>query len=203
MVTEIAMSHYRVAGLSRFLRLGECVSVDAGDRFQLGEVVQNRRRHRDPEAIRLALRRGDRRARLSRGSPLARAAPGWKGRAIDALGRPIDGGEPLPPGDRVMPLDSEPPPALQRSRLASRSSRESAHRLFHPAMRRQRIGVFSGSGVGKSTLLSMLARAPDFDTVVIALVGERGREVREFLDDALADNRHSAIAVSPPATRAR
>ena len=59
----------------------------------------------------------------------------------------------------------------------------------------QRIGIFAGSGVGKSSLLAMLARAPDFDTVVIALVGERGREVREFLDDTLGDNRASAIAV--------
>jgi flagellum-specific ATP synthase len=67
--------------------------------------------------------------------------------------------------------------------------------LFTPLCAGQRIGIFAGSGVGKSTLLSMLARAPDFDTVVIALVGERGREVREFLDDTLAANRQSAIAV--------
>ena len=67
--------------------------------------------------------------------------------------------------------------------------------LFTPLCLGQRIGVFAGSGVGKSSLLAMLARAPQFDTVVIGLVGERGREVREFLDDTLGDGRASAVAV--------
>ena len=67
--------------------------------------------------------------------------------------------------------------------------------LFTPLCVGQRIGVFAGSGVGKSSLLAMLARATPIDTVVIALVGERGREVREFLDDTLGDNRSSAVAV--------
>ena len=95
-----------------------------------------------------------------------------------------------------MPLDAEPPPALKRSRV--RKPIKSGIRIidfFTPLCAGQRVGVFAGSGVGKSTMLAMLARAPDFDTVVIGLVGERGREVREFLDDALAANRHSAIAV--------
>jgi len=67
--------------------------------------------------------------------------------------------------------------------------------MFTPLCLGQRIGIFAGSGVGKSTLLAMLSRAQGFDTVVIALVGERGREVREFLEDALADNRERVIAV--------
>ena len=195
-VTEIAMSHYRVAGLSRFLRLGECVRVDVGDRFQLGEVVRI-----DDQTV--TLKPFDARcdaaigARAYRAEALSLApCPAWKGRAIDALGQPIDGAGPLPVGDRVMPLDSEPPPALRRTRL--RKPIKSGIRVvdfFTPLCAGQRIGVFAGSGVGKSTMLAMLARAPDFDTVVIALVGERGREVREFLDDALAGNRQTAIAV--------
>ena len=67
--------------------------------------------------------------------------------------------------------------------------------FFSPLCAGQRIGVFAGSGVGKSSLLAMLAQSPDFDTVVIALVGERGREVREFLDDTLSSNKASAITV--------
>ncbi len=67
--------------------------------------------------------------------------------------------------------------------------------LFTPLCLGQRVGVFAGSGVGKSSLLGMLARSPQFDTVVIALVGERGREVREFLGDSLGKGRHSAISV--------
>jgi len=67
--------------------------------------------------------------------------------------------------------------------------------LFMPICEGQRIGIFAGSGVGKSTLLSMLARASGFDTVVVALVGERGREVREFLEGPLAASRERAITV--------
>src|SRR5271154_2142763 len=77
----------------------------------------------------------------------------------------------------------------------SRKSRGFGIDLFTPLCAGQRIGVFAGSGVGKSSLLGMLARAPDFDVVVIALVGERGREVREFLDDTLGENRRSAVAI--------
>jgi flagellum-specific ATP synthase len=195
-VTEIAMSHYRVAGLSRFLRLGECVSVDVGDRVQLGEVV------RIEDAV-VTLKPFDSRcdaaigARAYRADALSLAPhPNWKGRVVDALGRPIDGAGELEPGDRAMPFDNEPPPALLRARV--KKPIRSGIRVidfFTPLCAGQRIGIFAGSGVGKSTLLAMLARAPDFDTVVIALVGERGREVREFLDDALAANRQSAIAV--------
>ncbi len=67
--------------------------------------------------------------------------------------------------------------------------------VFTPLCAGQRIGVFAGSGVGKSTLLAMLAGAGDFDTVVVGLVGERGREAREFLEDTLAPHRDRAIAV--------
>ena len=67
--------------------------------------------------------------------------------------------------------------------------------LLTPLCLGQRVGVFAGSGVGKSSLLAMLARAPQFGTVVIGLVGERGREVREFLDDTLGENRASTVAV--------
>ena len=67
--------------------------------------------------------------------------------------------------------------------------------LFTPLCAGQRIGIFAGSGVGKSTLLGMLARSQGFDTVVVALVGERGREVREFLEDALGRDRARAVTV--------
>jgi flagellum-specific ATP synthase len=71
--------------------------------------------------------------------------------------------------------------------------------FFTPLCAGQRIGIFAGSGVGKSTLLAMLAGSSGFDSVVIALVGERGREVREFLDDALGENRKLAITVAATA----
>jgi flagellum-specific ATP synthase len=67
--------------------------------------------------------------------------------------------------------------------------------IFSPLCLGQRLGIFAGSGVGKSTLLSMLAKADAFDKVVIALVGERGREVREFIEDTLGDNTAKTVAI--------
>ena len=195
-VTEIATTHYRVAGLSRFVRLGECVRLDVGDRSQIGEVVRI-------EDVAITLKPFDSRCDTAIGARAYRAESltlwphdEWKGRVIDALGRPIDDGGELKQGDRCLPLDSEPPPALRRARV--RTPIKTGIRvidLFTPLCAGQRIGVFAGSGVGKSSLLGMLARAPDFDVVVIALVGERGREVREFLDDTLGENRRSAVAI--------
>jgi len=195
-VTEIATTHYRVVGLSRFVRLGDCVRVDGGDRASIGEVVRI-----EDAAITLKPFESHRDtaigSRAYRAESLAlRPHDEWKGRVIDALGRPIDDRGELKQGERALPLDAEPPPALRRARV--RNPIKTGIRvidLFTPLCAGQRIGVFAGSGVGKSSLLGMLARAPDFDVAVIALVGERGREVREFLDDTLGENRRSAIAV--------
>ncbi|MEJ1938574.1 EscN/YscN/HrcN family type III secretion system ATPase, partial [Nostoc sp. NIES-2111] len=66
---------------------------------------------------------------------------------------------------------------------------------FTPLCLGQRIGIFAGSGVGKSTLLSMIARASSFDMVIVALVGERGREVREFVDHTLGAASHNAVTI--------
>ena len=195
-VIEVSMSHYKVAGLSRFLKLGECVGIDVGDRVQTGEVV----RIDDGAAT---LKPFDARcdavigARAFRTDSLSLSPdPAWKGRAIDALGRPVDGGGPLACGETVVPLDADPPPPLRRSRVTTpiRTGVRVVD-LFTPLCLGQRIGVFAGSGVGKSSLLAMLARTPRFDTVVVGLVGERGREVREFLDDGLGAIRASAVAV--------
>jgi len=196
LVTEIATSHYRVAGLSRFVRMGECVRVGNGDRAQIGEVVRI-----DDSAI--TLKPFDTRCDTAIGARAYRAESlslwphdSWKGRVIDALGRPLDDKGELRAGAKALPLDAEPPPALRRARvLTPVKTGIRVIDLFTPLRAGQRIGVFAGSGVGKSSLLAMLARAPDFDTVVIALVGERGREVREFLDDTLGENSASAVAV--------
>jgi flagellum-specific ATP synthase len=195
-VVEVSMSHYRVAGLSRFLRLGECVGVEVGDRVQIGEVVKID----DASAI---LKSFDARCDAAIGARAYRTdnlslSPDrlWKGRVIDALGRPLDGAGKLPCGGRAMPLDADPPSPLRRARVhAPISTGVRVVDLFTPLCLGQRIGVFAGSGVGKSSLLAMLARASNFDSVVIGLVGERGREVREFLDDTLGEDRASAVVV--------
>ncbi|NAZ82852.1 FliI/YscN family ATPase [Kineococcus sp. R8] len=111
--------------------------------------------------------------------------PALLGRVVDALGNPLDGGPPLLGAPRS-PLHAAPPPALSRQRVASPLGLGvRALDTLVPAGRGQRFGIFAGSGVGKSSLLSMIARGTAADVSVLALVGERGREVREFLEDDL------------------
>lgn len=117
----------------------------------------------------------------------ARIAPddSWIGRVIDPLGRPLDG-RPLFSGVQMRGLLSAPPAPAHRRRLGERlSTGKAAFDTVLPIVRGQRIGLFSGSGVGKSSLLGSFARALSADVVVIALVGERGRELREFTEAML------------------
>jgi len=120
------------------------------------------------------------------GRPLAvRAGDGLVGRILDGLGRPIDG-RPLPAGLEEWAVERPAPPPLSRRRI---------ERVLPLGVRAidglatvgegQRIGLFAGSGVGKSTLLGQIARHARAELSVVALVGERGREVREFVEDAL------------------
>ncbi|RHA44534.1 FliI/YscN family ATPase [Cellulomonas rhizosphaerae] len=110
---------------------------------------------------------------------------GLLGRVLDGLGRPIDGRGPLRARAWV-PVDGRAPHPLERTRVdAQLGLGVRAMDALVSAGRGQRLGLFAGSGVGKSSLLSMIARGTDAEVSVIALVGERGREVREFLEDDL------------------
>jgi len=117
--------------------------------------------------------------------PLPRTGPEMLGRVLDALGRPFDGLG-LLPVDRTTSHSSAPPHPLRRQRIKHAfTTGVRAIDSFIPFGRGQRLGLFAGSGVGKSTLMGMIARASEADVVVIALVGERGREVREFVEKDL------------------
>jgi len=195
-VSEIAPTHFRVSGLSRFVRLGELIGVKSNERSQIGEVVRI-----DGDGI--IAKPFDRQFSGGLGSvafrmpPLSFAPdPSWKGRVINALGAPLDGQGTLIPGSRAVSVDAEPPPAMKRARV-HKPLRTGVRviDLFAPICAGQRVGIFAGSGVGKSTLLAMLARSGGFDTVVLALVGERGREVREFIEDVLGNDRARAITI--------
>ena len=110
----------------------------------------------------------------------------WLGRVVDPLGRPLDGKGPLLTGEHSTPVRRAPPNAAVRARLGPRIDLGvKALNAFVTCRQGQRLGLFAGSGVGKSTLLSMLARFTACDVAVIALVGERGRELREFIEDDL------------------
>jgi len=110
----------------------------------------------------------------------------WLGRVVNAMGEPIDGKGPLPQGPEACLLRAAPPPAHLRGRV--RGKLDLGVRVlntFLSCCRGQRMGIFAGSGVGKSVMLSMLARNTACDVAVIGLVGERGREVQEFIEDEL------------------
>lgn len=111
--------------------------------------------------------------------------PSWLGRIIDPIARPLDN-KPLIHGQQQRAIIGDPPPAASRRRLGHRlETGITAFNTFLPIVRGQRIGLFSGSGVGKSTLLANLINGLEADYAVLALVGERGREVREFVEDTL------------------
>ena len=115
-----------------------------------------------------------------------RPSPAWLGRVVNAMGEPIDGKGPLPAGPSPYPFRNPPPPAHARRRVgAPLDLGVRALNTFMTCCRGQRMGIFSGSGVGKSVLMSMLARNVAADVSVIGLIGERGREVQEFLQDDL------------------
>ncbi len=107
------------------------------------------------------------------------------GRVLDGLGRPIDGG----PSVRHLPhvsVDHQAPHPLSRHRIDTQLPLGvRALDTMTPCGRGQRMGIFAGSGVGKSTLLSMITRGTEAQVTVLALVGERGREVREFIENDL------------------
>jgi flagellum-specific ATP synthase len=110
----------------------------------------------------------------------------WLGRVLDGFGRPVDGKGPLPQGPVAYPLRAQPPSAHGRARVGGKLDLGiRGLNTFATCCKGQRMGIFSGSGVGKSTLLAMLARNTDADAIVIGLVGERGRELKEFIEDDL------------------
>lgn len=134
---------------------------------------------------------------------------GLLGRVLDGLGRPADGKGPLTTAAR-MPVTGQAPSALGRARVAvPLSLGVRALDTLATVGRGQRIGLFAGSGVGKSSLLSMVARGTEAEVSVIALVGERGREVREFIEDDLGPEglARSVVVVAtsdePPLVRLR
>ncbi|MFQ5562458.1 MAG: FliI/YscN family ATPase [Parvularculaceae bacterium] len=128
----------------------------------------------------------------------ARPSNAWLGKVLNAFGEAFDG-SPAAKGVRIMPLSPQPLPASERRALGARvNSGLAPFDTFLPLCRGQRIGLFAGSGVGKSTLIADLAKGVEADVVVIALIGERSREIREFAEQMRAVGCHarSVIIVS-------
>jgi flagellum-specific ATP synthase len=112
----------------------------------------------------------------------------WLGRVLDGFGKPLDGKGVLPQGNIAYPLKAQAPSAHSRGRVGAKLDLGvRALNTFLTCCQGQRLGIFSGSGVGKSTVLAMLARNSNADAIVIGLIGERGREVKEFVEDDLGE----------------
>jgi len=195
-INEVTPSYYRVSGLSQFVKLGDRVGFSAQGKTEIGEIVRI-----DGGGVTVKPFNG--RIEAGLGMPAFLAGDvglspdhSWRGRVINALGEPLDGLGPLIPGATTVQNDAEPPSAMLRSRVkeALRTGVKAID-LFTPICKGQRIGIFAGSGVGKSILLTMLAKCDGFDTIVVALVGERGREVREFLEGPIQANLYKSIMV--------
>ena len=177
-----------VAGLDRALSIGgRCDLVARDGRKVLAEVVG----FRDGRALLMPFGSLEGvglgcKAELADPAPVIRPTRAWLGRVVNALGEPLDGKGPLSAGNAGYALRRPPPPAHCRRRVGAKMDLGvRAINTFLTCCRGQRMGIFSGSGVGKSILLSMLARYTDSDVNVIGLIGERGREVQEWLEGDL------------------
>jgi flagellum-specific ATP synthase len=200
-----------IDGLAGHVSVGDCLELQARDGTETSAEIVGFR-----SGLAQAMPFGElhglgpgHSARLgARGSAALFVSDDWLGRVIDPLGRPLDGRGPLPTGSRARAVRAAPPDATERARLGPPLDLGvRALNCFATCRQGQRLGLFSGSGVGKSTLLAMLARQTECDVVVLALVGERGREVREFLEDDLGPDglTHSLVVVAtsdaPPLMR--
>ncbi len=212
-----ALSGVRALGRVQGLRAGLVEVAGLGQRCALGDRAEIARRALPaiaaevvrigpegavlmPEAQPEGVRRGDG-VRLIGPSSIAPHS-GWIGRILDPDGRPLDG-RPLLRGPVARAYATDPPPAARRRTLGARL--ETGLAVFNTALplaRGQRLGLFAGSGVGKSSLLGALARGVAADVVVVALVGERGRELRQFTEEVLgAEGMRRAVVVTATSDR--
>lgn len=179
-----------VAGAHRTLAIGGRVTLDArGGRAVPCEVVgfKDDRALVMPFATLEGVGVGSK-AYVADAEPAVYPSEAWLGRVVNAFGEPIDGKGPIALGSDPYPLRSPPPLAHTRRRVGEKIDLGvRVLNTFATCCRGQRMGIFAGSGVGKSVLLSMLARFTASDVSVIGLVGERGREVQEFIEDDLGE----------------
>ncbi|ANT53353.1 flagellar protein export ATPase FliI [Mesorhizobium amorphae] len=196
-VAEISPTHYKVRGLSGIARLGDIVEQRGHSGTRRGEIVKIGRDEVVVAPFERSADAGIGDAVFRRGPLTVTPHASWRGRAIDALTRVIDGGPPLVRSGVAVGEGTTTPGAMARQRVGTAfMTGVRVIDIFTPLCFGQRLGVFAGSGVGKSTLLAMLAGADAFDTVVVALIGERGREVREFLEDTIgAESMAKTVAV--------
>jgi flagellum-specific ATP synthase len=200
-VTKILGMLVEIGGVEKELAIGDrCRLMPRGADPVPCEVVGFREGH----ALLMPFKPLDRvglgcRAEVTPAQPAAFPCDAWLGRVINAFGEPLDGKGALLQGEQQVLLRNRPPAAHDRKKLGARLDLGvRAINSFLSTTRGQRMGIFSGSGVGKSILMSMLARNSEAEVSVIGLIGERGREVQEFLEDELGPEglKKSVVIVS-------
>lgn len=185
-VSAVEGATLRISGVSRKVRLGDRLQVHRRSGGSLtGEILQMEDSSvlmlpdEAPQGVAL----GDRAVLL--GASTISPCAGWIGRIVDPFGQPLDD-RPLMRGPVARGLKADPPAAARRRPLGTRlGTGMAAFNTLLPIVRGQRIGLFAGSGVGKSSLLGHLGRHMQADVVVFALIGERGRELRDFAENVL------------------
>jgi flagellum-specific ATP synthase len=191
--------------------VGDALAVDGelGARLEI-EVVGFRagRLLTTPLGTLSGIRPGARVVRLERGATVP-GSMGLLGRVVDSFGRPLDGG-PAIQAEHACPVNAAPPPAFARRPIDKPfGTGVRAFDALLPLGVGQRMGIFAGAGVGKSTLLGMICRSSQADVNVVGLVGERGRELNDFIRNSLgADGLAKSVVVAatsdmPPLVRAR
>ncbi|MEQ8863908.1 MAG: flagellar protein export ATPase FliI [Thalassobaculum sp.] len=200
-VTAVLGMMVEIGGVERALSIGDRCFVQArGSRMVTCEVVGFRegRALAMPYAPLEGVGIGSR-AQISDADPVVYPDDGWLGRVVDAMGDPVDGKGSLPQGNEGFALRNPPPPAHKRHRVGAKLDvGVRAINQFLSICCGQRMVIFAGSGVGKSVLMAMLARFASADVFVIGLIGERGREVQEFIQDYLGEEgmRRSVVVVA-------
>lgn len=195
-VTGIGGGHYNVVGLGRHVEMRDVLQAGGCAPVPVGEVAATSEHG-------VVVFPFDQDFRLKLGDTVFRRGPlsvapteAWLGRTVDALGEPVDGLGRLPRGANARRIYSSPPPAMRR-RLIEKGIRTGVKAIdvFVPLCEGQRLGIFAGSGVGKSSLLGMLTASDGFDVAIVGLIGERGREVGEFVR-RLAPARGKTVVVA-------
>ena len=183
-VVESGQSTFVVQGLPT-AAMGDRIQVETGAGLLGGEIIRlslggaTVLPEDDPAGLMIGARA------LLLGPALIAPDASWLGRIVDPMGRPLDG-RPLMRGPHRRAMTGAPPPAAERRAMGGRLSTGIAvFDTLLPLVRGQRIGLFAGSGVGKSSLLAKFARGLAADVAVIGLVGERGRELRDFTERVL------------------
>ncbi len=208
-VSEIIGLLVEVDGVQGSLSIGDHCTIIGRRRRVVGEVVG----FRDGKALLMPFGALDgvglgNRVEITASDPSIYPDDAWLGRVVNAFGQPVDGQGPLPTGTAPYRVHNRPPPAHARQRVGGKVDLGvRSLNAFLTVCSGQRMGIFAGSGVGKSILLSMMARYTNAEVSVIGLIGERGREAREFIEDDLGPEglQRSVVVVAtsdePPLVR--